>query len=184
MNVVEGVLEGHAVGKEPYVLLELLEGRLGVRAERAVCAPAREAQGVERVLELHNIGSMEVGQAQVEGAVAERVRGVDEGAPARGVHGISHIELHVRAELLNRFCGGGAELLSLKLCGIDGVAQAGEARLHVFDGRSLHTRGDCFHAASFYMLALRRRCGVVSLVHLLCIVYQVARIAARERASA
>ncbi len=49
---------------------------------------------------------------------------------------ISRIELHVRAELLNRFCGGGAELLSLKLCGIDGVAQAGEARLHVFDGRA------------------------------------------------
>ena len=91
---------------------------------------------------------MEVGQAQVEGAVAQAVGSVDELAPTGKVDGAIRREPLLGAEITDGGLGGRSKLARAGLGIVDGEPERGETRLHVLDGRSLHAWGDRFHMAS------------------------------------
>ena len=84
-----GVLEGHAVGKQADIFLELLQGGLGMRTKVAVVFATGKAQNVESALQGLHIGAMEIGHAQIQGAVAQLIRGVDQGAPTGDIDGMT-----------------------------------------------------------------------------------------------
>lgn len=140
LDVGKRVLERHAIGEEADVFLELLQRRLGVRAKVAIVDAAGKAQRVECPLQCLHVRAVEIGQAQVERAVTEFVRGVDQRTPCGAVDLVARLDAFGGAEGTHRLCGGGAVLLGGRLGGINGISQRCEARLNVFDGRPLHSR--------------------------------------------
>ena len=79
LDVAERVLERHAVGEQADVLLELLQRRLGMGAEVAVVGATCEAQDVQGLLQGADVGAMEVGETQVQRAIAQFIGRVDQG---------------------------------------------------------------------------------------------------------
>ena len=109
LDGVEDVLEGDAVGQDAHVGLELAHGRLGVGAVQAVDLAAQEAQHVEDHLQVAHIGTAEVRQAQIEGAVAQTVRLVDQLDPGGIVNLGAGGQALLAAEEAHSAAGGGAE---------------------------------------------------------------------------
>ena len=142
---VEGVLEGHAVGGEAHVGLELLHGRLGVRAVEAVDRAAREAEHVERHLQVAHVGTVEVGKAQVERAVTHVIGLVDQHDPGNLVNLVGHGEAVLGTEGAHGGGRRGAERLGDALVFGNGGPQAGEPLLYVLDCRPDESRLDCVH---------------------------------------
>jgi len=73
VDVGVGVLEGHAVGKQADIFLELLQGGLGMRTKVAVVFATGKAQNVESALQGLDVGAVKIGHAKVERAVAQLV---------------------------------------------------------------------------------------------------------------
>ncbi len=67
-----GVGTGYAVGGKTQVQLELAQRKLGVGAEDAVGAPARESQSTQRLLQLTHVVAVKVRHAQVQRTIAQR----------------------------------------------------------------------------------------------------------------
>ena len=84
LDVAERVLERHAVGEQADVLLELLQRRLGMGAEVAVVGATCEAQDVQGLLQSADVGAMEVGETQVQRAIARVYRTRRPGLTNRG----------------------------------------------------------------------------------------------------
>ena len=145
VDVGVGVLEGHAVGKQADIFLELLQGGLGMRTKVAVVLAAGKAQNVESALQGLHIGAMEIGHAQIEGAVAQLIRGVDQGAPTGDIDGMTGSKAAVESEGADGLLGGGAKALVGNLGVIDCIAELQKAGLDVLDGCSLHARCNRFH---------------------------------------
>lgn len=70
VDVGVGVLEGHAVGKQADIFLELLQGGLGMRTKVAVVFATGKAQNVESALQGLDVGAVKIGHAKIERAVA------------------------------------------------------------------------------------------------------------------
>ena len=143
LDGVVGLLEGHAVAEQADALLEEADGRLGVDAVEPVALAAREAQDVQALLQLAHIAAMEVGKAQVEGAVAQVVALVDEGGPGRRVDRGAQREVVVEAEARDAVRGGLTEQALGAFGLVDGVAERAQPLLDVLDryaGRSLMDR--------------------------------------------
>ena len=145
VDVGVGVLEGHAVGKQTDIFLELLQGGLGMRAKVAVVLAAGKAQNVQSALQGLHIGAMEIGHAQIEGAVAQLIRGVYQGAPAGDIDGAAGGEAAIEPKGANSLLGGGAKALVGDLGVVDCIAELQKAGLDVLDGCSLHARSNRFH---------------------------------------
>lgn len=145
VDVGVGVLEGHAVGKQADIFLELLQGGLGMRTKVAVVFATGKAQNVESALQGLHIGAMEIGHAQIQSAVAQLIRGVDQGAPTGDIDGITGRKAAIEPKRANGLLGGGAKALVGDLVGIDGVTELQKAGLNILDGCSLHARGNRFH---------------------------------------
>ena len=111
VDIGVGILESHTVGKQTDVFLELLKGRFGVRAKVAIVLAAGKAQNVERLLQGLHVGAMEIGHTQVEGAVAQLIRGVDQGTPAGDVNGVAGGKTAVEPKGANGLLGGGTKAL-------------------------------------------------------------------------
>ena len=109
LDVVEGVLEGHAIRQCSLALLELLYGRLGVYAVVTVKLSAGESQNIESFLQLFDVVTMEVGEAQVQRAVTQLVALVDERHPGCRVDLGSQAHVVVKTKLRHGLCGGWAE---------------------------------------------------------------------------
>ena len=145
VDVGVGVLEGHAVGKQTDIFLELLQGGLGMRTKVAVVFATGKAQNVESALQGLHIGAMDIGHAQIQGAVAQLIRGVDQGAPTGDIDGMTGSKAAVEPEGADGLLGGGAKALVDNLGVIDCLAELQKAGLDVLDGCSLHARGNRFH---------------------------------------
>ena len=145
VDVGVGVLEGHAVGKQADIFLELLQGGLGMRTKVAVVFATGKAQNVESALQGLHIGAMEIGHAQIEGAVAQFIRGVDQSAPAGDIDGTASGKAAIEPKGANSLFGGGAKALVGNLGVIDCIAELQKAGLDVLDGCSLHARCNRFH---------------------------------------
>lgn len=145
VDVGVGVLEGHAVGKQADIFLELLQGGLGMRTKVAVVFATGKAQNVESALQGLHIGTMEIGHAQIQGAVAQLIRGVDQGAPTGDIDGMTGSKAAVEPEGADGLLGGGAKALVDNLGVIDCIAELQKAGLNILDGCSLHARGNRFH---------------------------------------
>lgn len=145
VDVGVGVLEGHAVGKQADIFLELLQGGLGMRTIVAVVFATGKAQNVESALQGLHIGAMEIGHAQIQSAVAQLIRGVDQGAPTGDIDGITGRKAAIEPKRANGLLGGGAKALVGDLVGIDGVTELQKAGLNILDGCSLHARSNRFH---------------------------------------
>ncbi len=145
VDVGVGVLEGHAVGKQADIFLELLQGGLGMRTKVAVVFATGKAQNVESALQGLHIGAMEIGHAQIEGAVAQLIRSVYKGAPTGDIDGMTGSKAAVEPEGADGLLGGGSKVLVGDFGGINRVAELQRARLHVLDGCSLHARCNRFH---------------------------------------
>ena len=122
----------YAVGRQTQVELELAQRELGERSEDAVDGAACETQSGQRVLQLQHVVAVKVRHAQVQGAVAQRERGVDERRPHLLGHLFGQGQAHVAAERLHGFGRSIAE----RPVDIGGVEQpdGDEALLNVFDG--------------------------------------------------
>ena len=107
------------------------DGRLGERAEDAVGGAAGEAERAQRVLQLQHVVAVEVRHAQVQGAVAQRQRGVDERRPHLLGHLVGERQARAAAERLHGLGRGIAE----RPVDVGGIEQpdGDEALLHVFD---------------------------------------------------
>ena len=145
VDVGVGVLEGHAVGKQADIFLELLQGGLGMRTKVAVVFATGKAQNVESALQGLHIGAMEIGHAQIESAVAQLIRSVYKGAPAGDIDGMTGSKAAVEPEGADGLLSGGSKVLVGDFGGINRVAELQETRLHVLDGCSLHARCNRFH---------------------------------------
>lgn len=145
VDVGVGVLEGHAVGKQADIFLELLQGGLGMRTKVAVVFATGKAQNVESALQGLHIGAMEIGHAQIQSAVAQLIRGVDQGAPTGDIDGMTGSKAAVEPEGADGLLGGGAKALVDNLGVIDCIAELQKAGLNILDGCSLHARGNRFH---------------------------------------
>lgn len=145
VDIGVGILECHAVGKQADIFLELLQGRLGVRAKVAVVLTAGKTQNVECPLQGTNVGTMEIGHAQIKRAVAQLIRGVYQGAPTGDIDGVASGKAAVEPKGANSLLGGGAKALVGDLGVIDCIAELQKAGLDVLDGCSLHARCDRFH---------------------------------------
>ena len=122
---------GDAVGRQAQVELELAQRKLGERAEDAVGGAAGEAERAQRVLQLQHVVAVEVRHAQVQGAVAQRERGVDERRPHLLGHLVGERQARAAAERLHGLGRGIAE----RPVDVGGIEQpdGDEALLHVFD---------------------------------------------------
>ena len=78
LECVEGVGERDAVCQHAHVLLEELDGGLGVRAKVAVHLAAGEPEHIERLLQAAHVVAVEVGKTQVQRAVTHLIALVDE----------------------------------------------------------------------------------------------------------
>ena len=148
LDGVEGVRERHAVGEDADALLEELDGRLGVHAVDAVRLAAREAQDVEALLELAHVVAVEVGETQVEGAVAELVALVNKGDPCGGVDLLAEREPVVEAEARDGGPGGRPKARILRLSSVDLVAERFQALLNVLDRGAASALQNRFHCLS------------------------------------
>lgn len=88
---------------------------------------------------------MEIGHAQIEGAVAQLIRSVYEGAPTGDIDGMTGSKAAVEPEGADGLLSGGSKVLVGDFGGINRVAELQETRLHVLDGCSLHARCNRFH---------------------------------------
>ena len=142
---VEGVREGHAVGKQPHALLELLDRGLGVGAVLAVDRAARESQHVEALLELTDVVAVEVGEAKVEGAVSELVAFVYERRPGSRVDYLAERQAVVEPKARDGGCGRVPIGLLGSLSLVDLVSQRAQALLDVFHGGARRALANRFH---------------------------------------
>ena len=145
VDIGVGVLEGHAVGKQADIFLELLQGGLGMRTKVAVVLTAGKTQHVQSALQGLHIGAMEIGHAQIQSAVAQLIRGIDQGAPAGDIDGMTGGKAAVEPESADGLLSGGSKVLVGDFGGINRVAELQETRLHILDGCSLHARCNRFH---------------------------------------
>lgn len=145
VDVGVGVLEGHAVGKQADIFLELLQGGLGMRTKVAVVFATGKAQNVESALQGLDVGAVKIGHAKIERAVAQLVRSVYKGAPTGDIDGVTGRKAAIESKRANGLLGGGAKALVGNLVGIDGVTELQKAGLNILDGCSLHARGNRFH---------------------------------------
>ena len=111
-----------------------------MRTKVAVVLAAGKAQNVESALQGLHIGAMEIGHAQIQSAVAQLIRGVDQGAPTGDIDGMTGSKAAVEPEGADGLLGGGAKALVGNLVGIDGVTELQKAGLNILDGCSLHAR--------------------------------------------
>ena len=151
IDVAERVLEGHAVGKQTNVFLELLQGVFGMRTKITIDIAAAKAQGVQSLLQGDDVGAMEVGETQVKCAVAQFIRGIYQCAPTNDVDIAQGIE--ARGDAKRRHGARGrisVELLRAFLV-VDGKAQANQARLNIFDCGSLHALCNRIQENPFHM---------------------------------
>ena len=116
-----------------------------MRTKIAIVLAAGKAQHVQSALQRLHVSTVEIGHAQVEGAVAQFIRGVDQGAPAGNIDGMAGSKAAVEPKSANSLLGGGAKTLVSDLGGIDCIAELQEAGLNVLDSCSLHARCNRFH---------------------------------------
>lgn len=145
VDVGVGVLEGHTVGKQADIFLELLQCGLGMRTKVAVVFATGKAQNVESTLQGLYVGAVKIGHAKVERAVAQLVRSVYKGAPTGDIDGVTGRKAAIKPKRANGLLGGGAKALVGDLVGIDGVTELQKTGLNILDGCSLHARDNRFH---------------------------------------
>ena len=162
IDVVERILKRHAIGKQAHVLLELLQRSFGMRAKVAVCLAAREAECIERVLQRLDIGTVEIGKTQVQGAVAQAIRGVYKRAPARRIDALAGIKAVAHTEHANGHGGRGAKIMGFELSLFNGIAKSRKTRLHVLHRGTLHSSGNRLHVAPSIQ---HRRCPIRACGH-------------------
>lgn len=95
IDVAKRVLEGHAIGKQADIFLELLQGVFGMRAKVAIDIAAPKAQGVQSLLQGDDVGAMEIRKTQVKRTIAQFIRGVYQRAPADDVNVAQGVEAEV-----------------------------------------------------------------------------------------
>ena len=82
-----------------------------MRTKVAVVFATGKAQNVESALQGLHIGAMEIGHAQIQSAVAQLIRGVDQGAPTGDIDGMTGSKAAVEPEGADGLLGGGAKAL-------------------------------------------------------------------------
>jgi hypothetical protein len=105
---VNGVVAAHAVGREPDVALEVVEGAGGERSEDAVDPTGVEPEAPEPPLQLGDVVTAQVGGAVVQEAVAEVPAGLDQGGPGLVVAATVAAEAPGALEGADGRFGGGA----------------------------------------------------------------------------
>lgn len=114
----------------------------------AIRGAAGEPEHVEALLELPHVITMKVGEAQVEGPVAELVALVDKNRPRGGVNGLAEREPVVEPEACDRRGRGATKgaLGALRL--VHRVPDPAESLLNVLDGSSRRALTNGFHSLS------------------------------------
>ena len=122
-----------------------------MRAKVAIDIAAPKAQGVQSLLQSDDIGPVEVGKTQVKRAIAQFIRGVYQRAPADDVNVAQGVE--ARGDAKRRH--GARSRISVELLRVflfvDGIAQANQARLNIFNCGSLHALCDRIQENPFHM---------------------------------
>ena len=146
-----GIGAGDSVCRKAEIRLQIAQRKLGMGAEDGVFHTAEKTQGSKRLLKLQDVMPMEVRHAQVQRAVAEVVRRIDERRPdlLRNIAGDGNA--HVRAKIAHRLRG--ALVVDARDLLLRQMPDRDKTLLHILDGSAAVADLDRIHYARFRLVA-------------------------------